>query len=211
MQSPGSAERVTASLDWGRARTLDGASVIVPLLYANSLWRVGSSAPARSEIASLRETASLITLYATSVVVVDGQKCADGSAPGHRLDRIAIEYRDVLQFFAGLPADRQELLIQTAIGMEKKIAPNRHDDNYLCRFGLQETADYLRDHGTKGIEERPPRPGEYGRQSVVPSNPTYEQRYLAPDVSAPKQIKARAELHTMLAGLVKKLGAANGH
>jgi hypothetical protein len=182
------ASLIVPTLDWGKSRTMAGASLIVPLLYATKLWLVGS---ANSQYASLRETAGLITIYALMVTYADGVKCADQTAPGHRIDAILAQHRDPLKMLAVLPVDRRATLIAIAARMETATAPLRTNDNYLCRFGMQETIDDLKKHEGKELQELPPQSGQVGKLFRIPDDPDYEPIYIPREQWEPKQQTVR--------------------
>src|SRR5882724_1241294 len=196
---------ISPALDWGQSRMMAGKSLIVPLLYSTKLWAVGSASP---QSANLRETAGLITIYALMVTYADGVKCGDQTAPGHRIDAIAAQYREPLKMLAALPADRRTALIEAAARMEAQTTLLRGNDNYLCRFGMQETIDALRKHEGEEPKELPPQPGQAGKQFLIPDDPDYEPIYIAREQWEPKQRKNRANFLPAFSALLDKMNGA---
>ncbi len=180
-----------------------GKSVIVPLLYSTKLWVVGS---ANSQYANLRETAALITIYSLMVTYADGVKCADQTAPGHRIDAIVTQYRDPLKMLATLPVAQRTIIIETAARMEAQTAPLRTNDNYLCRFGMQETIDNLK-KGQK-LKELQPQPGQVGKQFLIQDDLDYEPEYVPREQWEPKQRKSRSNFLPAFTALLDEMNSA---
>jgi|HubBroStandDraft_1064217.scaffolds.fasta_scaffold00005_76 hypothetical protein len=187
----------TAGLDWEKAKLTGGAGLTIDLLYIRDLWRFGATR------GSLKETASLITLYALAVIFSDGAKCADKSATDAVLHRVAESpsFQQTLAFFKQLPKDKQDLFLATALRMEASIGPARGNDEYLCRWGAASVADYQKKHGTKGITDAPG-PGGVGRTKVVPIDPAYHPGFLPPEQWRPNQAAARAKLAASVTGAI---------
>jgi hypothetical protein len=129
---------VNAALDWGKTRTLEGAGVVVPATYSALLWAM---AEVDKSDATLRNTSSLMAMYAILVVAADGPKCADASAPERHMNNMLLQYQRQLDEVAALPTDQKRMAIEMAVNLERRIAPKRKNDKYLCRFGEQEQAD----------------------------------------------------------------------
>jgi hypothetical protein len=180
-----------------------GKSVIVPLLYSTKLWVVGSANP---QYAALRETATLITIYSLMVIYADGVKCADQTAPGHRIDAVATQYREPLEMLATLPVAQRTTIIEAAARMEAHTAPLRTNDNYLCRFGIQETIDNLKKGQT--LKELQPQPGQLGKQLFIQDDLDYEPEYVSREQWEPEQQKSRSRLLLAFTVLLDKMNSA---
>jgi len=194
---------IVSELDWGKTRTMAGKSVIVPLLYSTKLWVVGSANP---QYANLRETAALITIYSLMVIYADGVKCADQTAPGHRIDAVATQYREPLEMLATLPVAQRTTIIEAAARMEAHTAPLRTNDNYLCRFGMQETIDNLKKGQT--VKELQPQPGQVGKQFLIQDDLDYEPEYVSREQWEPEQRKSRSRLLLAFTVLLDKMNSA---
>lgn len=129
---------VNAALDWGKTRTLEGASVVVPATYSALLW--ATSEVDKSD-ATLRNTSALMAMYAILVVAADGPKCADPSAPERHMNNLLLQYQRQLDAVSVLPNDQKRMAIEMAVNLERRLAPKRKNDKYLCRFGEQEQAE----------------------------------------------------------------------
>lgn len=194
---------IVSELDWGKTRMMAGKSVIVPLLYSTKLWVVGSANP---RYANLRETAALITIYSLMVIYADGVKCADQTAPGHRIDAVATQYREPLEMLAALPVAQRTTIIEAAARMEAHTAPLRTNDNYLCRFGMQETIDNLKKGQT--LKELQPQPGQVGKQFLIQDDLDYEPEYVSREQWEPEQRKSRSRLLLAFTVLLDKMNSA---
>ena len=141
-------ELVNAALDWGKSRTLEGASVVVPATYSALLWATAEVDPSNT---TLRNTSSLMAMYSILVVAADGPKCADPTAPERHMNNLLQQYQRQLDAVAALPADQKRMAIEMAVNLERRIAPKRKNDKYLCRFGEQEQAEMAKktDAGAK--------------------------------------------------------------
>lgn len=205
MRSPGDRPRVLASLDWAQGNMLMGASVVVPLIYAESLWSIGSNAPAGSEYVNLKETSAFVTLYSLAVIITDGPKCADRTAPDGHFTKLISHLKAVILYLKQLPDDKKNQIVGMALNYEAKLAPIRSNDNYLCRFGLEEIGEGLKGKKMEELPQRPPQGNEVGTQVGVPSPPGYEPKYLAEAEWKPKQEESRKKLPAILANIVQTL------
>lgn len=191
-------------LDWAKARTYAGGSVIIALLDAHLLWAIGSSNPSAR---SLLETSAMFALYAFLVENADGVKCEDQTALAHHSENLFIKYVGQFKLIAAMPEDRKALLIRTALAMEAKTHPLRGNDNYLCRFGLKEMQANLEKHSPE--RELPnTKEGYHGKVIEVESDLNYEPRYLPPEQWEKKQADIRAQLPIMVTALIERYSKA---
>lgn len=131
-------DMLNAALDWAKTRTIDGAGIVVPATYSTLLWAMADVDP---NDATLRNTSSLMAMYAILVVAADGPKCADPTAPERHMNNLLQQYQRQLDAVAKLPDDQKRKAIEMAISLERRLAPKRQNDKYLCRYGAQEQAD----------------------------------------------------------------------
>jgi len=134
LREPGSTPRMMAGLDWGQGNMMMGSSVVVPALYAEQLWSIGSTAPADSPYAALKDTAAMVMLYTLSVIATDGPQCADKSAPASHFNHIVSRLAPLLRGLTRLPAAKKQEIVHAAMAVEAKTAPMRGQDDYLCRM-----------------------------------------------------------------------------
>lgn len=196
---PGSSNLLFTTLDWGKARLLNGSGLTVGLVYARALWRVGLM----TKNTEMLDSSSLITLYNLLVMHADGVKCADQTAVTNRLQGITAGYYEQVVHLKNVPPIDGMSVGTVAMEMERKLAPKRGNDNYLCRGGMQEYVDYLKAHpdADKGAQTVP---GQVGRTVVIPNDPAYEPAFLPMGEWGPKQFLAREKFPE----IVRKLTAA---
>jgi len=120
-----------------------------------------------------------------------GTKCADQSAPGHRIDQLLADYGPVIAYLKTKPAKFKAKVIDAAIALEKRTASLRKDDDVLCRGGLEEMMAGIEAGETK---EAPTPPGQVGKTIVVDPPPGYAPKFVAPETYKPMQEKARSEI-----------------
>jgi hypothetical protein len=84
LSNPGSAASFSKNMEWLHTRLDAGGGLMLGLLYARDLWAAGKSLNVADPAKDVRMTAGMITLYTYEIIVIDGTKCEDKSAPGHR-------------------------------------------------------------------------------------------------------------------------------
>ena len=198
--SPKISAHLKPALDWTRTGTLTGRSIIVPLIYASLLWELGVNYP---QFADFKTSSGIVALYALLVAHADSFKCADPTAPSHRIELIGEQYRNQFTALAAEPEVKRRDAITAAINMERTIAELRGNDKYLCRFGMQETLDDLQKHQGEPVTARP-KSAFAGFEIELPRDPDYEPSFLPRDEWAKKQAAARAGFPAMLAGFLAK-------
>ena len=188
------------ALDWTRTGTLNGRSIIVPLIYASLLWELGVNYP---QFADFKTSSGIVALYALLVAHADGFKCADPTAPSHRIDVISEQYRAQFATIAAQPELKRRDAITAAINMERTTSELRNDDKYLCRFGMQETLDDLQKHQGEPVAAKP-KSAFAGFEIELPRDVNYEPSFLPRDEWAKKQATARAGFPAMLTAFLAK-------
>jgi hypothetical protein len=201
---PGSSDDLKPALAWGRAGTLEGRSIIVPLIYSSLLWNLGASFP---QFTDFKTSSGIIALYALLVARADGPRCADPTAPSHRIDVIKRDYRKQFEAIAALPMAKQHDAVEAALRMERETAPLRQDDKYLCRFGMQETLTILQQHRKEKVTVKKPESAFAGFEIEIPADAPYEPSFLPRDRWAAKQEALRATFPQLLATLIAGLEA----
>ena len=167
------AQNASFNLDWTQSRTLAGADIIVPVFYAKLLWAVGANPQAEG----LRDTAALVARYALLKAYADGVKCADQTAPSHHVDSIMQNFDEIFRTVASMPAERKKKILEFATLIEEKTFPMRQNDNYLCRFGLQEMTDKLEKNAPQ--REVPSQPNQIGKTVEIMGDIDYQPKYLS--------------------------------
>ena len=117
------AEQFARKLDWLKAKVDAGGGLPLVLAYTQSLWDAGQSNPSANPSADpdkdLRATAAFMLLYTYALIAVDGVKCEDQSAAGHRLDQVLEMDVPILKFLKARPRKLKDKLIAGAINYEK--------------------------------------------------------------------------------------------
>ena len=72
-------------------------------------------------------------LYTLSVAIVDGTKCSDASAPGHRIDQLVTNNRQIGQYLLSLPRADRMALGSMAVGLEAATASVRPEERSALR------------------------------------------------------------------------------
>jgi hypothetical protein len=170
------------------------------LLYARDLWVVGKNQNVADPAKDMRMTAGMITLYTYEIIVIDGAKCEDQSAPGHRVEQILSARRETLAYLKQLPPEWKNSVVNIAIAFEKKTANLRREDDLICRGGLEE----YRVGSERGTQhEVPNTEGYYGKTVDVRPPADWVPNFVAPAVYQPLQEKARADMRAMLLQLIE--------
>jgi hypothetical protein len=191
---------VLLDISWEQKKLIDGGGFMVAYATLYDTWRVGAALPAESGT-QFKDGAVVAFLYALDLAIVDGVRCADPSAPGHRVDQLVMQNRDLVRYLVSLPIARRMELGSISLQLEAATAPIRREDSVLCSGGMEEISHDLKANGDNPLPSDPSRPGGY----VVPSAPGYNPGFLAADQVAPKLAQARrqlpANLTKFLAGL----------
>jgi hypothetical protein len=194
-----SSEAVTRMMNWLHTRIDAGGGFFLSFLYARNLWNLGSFFKVDDPDKDVRITAALITLYAYEIIVIDGAKCADTSAPSRRADQLFMYGGRALNYLKTKPEELKAKVIDAAIGYEKRTEQLRKDDDLLCRDGMEEIKAGI-DAGT--THEVPSQSGRYGKTIAVETPPGFVPGFLAQSAYRPLQVRARSE---MKANLIKLL------
>jgi hypothetical protein len=197
---PRDAESLTRALKWLHKKVDTGAGFMVALLYARNLWIAGNAVNIDDPIHDMRITAGLILLYAYELIMIDGAKCEDQSAPGNRASQL---FRFNSATFAFLKKERGDLKPKTvdiAIALEKKTAPSRKDDDLICRGGLEQMKAGLE----RGAQKEVPNTSGHYRKTVEVTPPAdWAPKFVSPDIYVPIQDKARTQMREHLLKLIE--------
>jgi hypothetical protein len=131
-------ESLVRALDWLDARINSGGGFLLAFLNSRFLWDIDSVPNVNNPDKDPRFRAGLMVLYTLQLIIIDGTKCADQSAPGHRIDQLLEDYGPVIAYLKTKPAKFKAKVIDAAITLEKRTASLRKDDDVLCRGGLEE-------------------------------------------------------------------------
>ena len=179
-------------LRWLREQVYAGGGLLLTLAYVRSLWTLSGVAK-ETESAVLRQDTMLMTLYAFELVLIDGSKCEDPSAPGRHIDQLRARLGTVLEFTRRQPSAVRLDIVARAIALEGQTAPIRDDDEMICRGGLAELQAALE----RG-QQRPGQLGMLGKSTTVTPPPDWTPKFVTPDIYRPMQAKARSGMRENL-------------
>ena len=192
---------------WMKAHVDSDGGFFLATLYARDLWALGGFLKADNPEKDVRYTAALISLYAYELIVIDGAKCEDWSAPSNRLTQLMTQRSATLAFLKQLPSETKSGVVDVAIALERKTAPLRKDDDLMCRGGLAEIQAGLE----KGTQQETPNTKGYVGKTIAVSPPSnWSPKFVTPDVYRPKQDKARAGMREDLLKFVGFSDSATG-
>ena len=188
---------VLQDLNWERARIFEGAGFIMAYAYMSDLWRLGSSmTPPVGD--QLKQSASMVFAYSLDLVALDGVKCSDPSAPGHRHDQLMFQNMELIKYLAGLPRATRMAIGTLSLAVEKATEPLRKDDEVLCGNGMDQMTASLKAMGNISLPQAPAAPGSVGKTILVPAPPGYRPSFEPAEVWRPKQAELRARMPALL-------------
>lgn len=186
-------------LNWLHVKVYSGAGLLVTLAYMRNLWIAGSALKVDDRGKDLRMSSGLLGLYAYELIVIDGAKCEDRTAPSHRLDQLFSLNSATFSFLKSQPAAWKVKTVDIALALEKRTTPLRGDDDLICRDGLEEMRAGL-ERGTQ--QEVPHTDGHFGKDIAVAPPPGWVPKFVSPATYLPMQTSARATMRDSLLKLV---------
>jgi hypothetical protein len=190
---------LTGLLNWLHAKVDSGAGLMVALAYMRDLWMVGNALKTNDRAKDLRMSSGLIGLYAFELIVIDGAKCEDRTAPDHRVDQLFMFNSATFAFLKSQPAEWKTKIVDIALALEKRTAPLRGDDDLICRDGLEQMKAGL-ERGTQ--HEVPSAAGQVGKTIAVEAPPDWVPKFVPPETYVPMQNADRAAMRETLLKLV---------
>ena len=201
LSQPGSIEDGWKRLNWLKTRVENGAGFFVAILYARDLWAIGNLQKVDNPALDLRESAAVISLYTYELIVIDGVKCQDRSAPRNHLTQLFKSRAAALTFLKQQPPELKSKMVDLAIGLEQKTAPLRTDDDLICRGGMAQMKAGLDRH----LQQQAPTPdGQIGNTVAVAPPPDWSPKFVSPEIYRPMQDKTRVGIRENLLKLVEQ-------
>jgi hypothetical protein len=200
LSSPRDSAAFARVLDWLHVRLDEGAGFMVAYAYMRNLWTAGNALKAEDPAKDLRLTAGMIALYAYELIVLDGAKCEDQTAPGNRVSQLFSLNPALFSFLKSRPANLKEYVVTIALAFEKKTASLRGDDDLLCRDGMDQMKAGL-ERGTQ--QEVPNTSGHFGKTIAVTPPAGWTPKFVPPETYIPIQKKARAAMRENLLKLIQ--------
>ena len=196
-------------LNWERYQIYRGAGYNVAFLYVRDLWIMGQSyekVAARGpqyvvEARKLKTSALTYLLYTYALIAVDGERCADPTAPQFHRDQITQSVGEIRQFGMGQSVEQRAQAVNTAISIEKQLSPMRDPDPALCQGGIAEVTEALEAHPER-VTTTGPQPGYPGTNVMVPVDPDRPPAYGDRHKWDARQQKVRDGLFDQIGGLV---------
>jgi hypothetical protein len=205
LSRPGPTSEFARKLNWLQTRIDNGGGFFLAFIYSRNFWTVGNSwivgnnmkidDPAKDP----RVTAGLFSLYAFELIIIDGARCEDRSAPDSRISQFLTNQAATLEFLKQQSPDLKVKMVDKAIALERKTAPLRKDDDLICRYGLEGMRAGL---ATGAQKETPNTTGHFGKTIAVTPPKDWSPKFVSPDVYGPMQDKARASMRDNLLKLV---------
>jgi hypothetical protein len=194
-------DEAVLNMNWQQARLFAGRTAFLAFAYIVSLNRV-STALGDVRGAETKKMAILILLYTYELILIDGQRCKDVSAPGHRKDQLLTGFPNFRKTIPTLSDEDMDQLLKFAVEMEGLTAPKRMDDDYLCRGGLTEIQAGLKKYGDNATREVPTPPGGIGKTMETKTDPDFKPEFLGKEAWSPQQAELRAKMPDILKNLV---------
>jgi hypothetical protein len=201
-----SGDELVLFMNWEQARAFEGRGFYLGYIYMSDLWGMASSLPATTtdqadEIVQLKRSAVLVGLFSYELVVLDGTKCSDPTAVGHRMDQLMAN--TAWGYVDQIPEDLRRKMIEGVVRLEAYSGAKRAPDSILCTGGMaQMSASLAAQAAGKAPQEVPNAPGMVGKTYAVPPAPV-ANIYVDQGVWQPKQDKLRAAMPGQLASLMK--------
>lgn len=199
LSRPGKSEDAWRRMNWLRTRVENGAGFFLSIIYARDLWGAGSLQKIADPARDLRTSAAVISLYTYELIMIDGSKCEDATAPENRGIQLFRSQAATFAFLKQLSPKLKSKMIDLSIALEQKTAPLRADDDLLCRDGLEQmNASLDRDL----LQGGPTPAGQIGKTVAVAPAPGWTPKFVSPDTYRPMQDHIRAGMRENLLKLV---------
>jgi len=202
-----SGDELVLFMNWEQVRSFGGDGFYVSYIYMSDLWGMASSLPTGTteqmdEIVQLKRSAVLVGLFSYELVVLDGAKCSDPTAAGHRMDQLMTN--PAWSYVDQIPEDLRRKMIEGVVRLETYSAAKRANDSVLCTGGMTQMIASLAAQAAAGKQPQPVpnAPGMIGKTYAVPPAPV-ANIYVDQSVWQPKQDKLRAAMPGQLASLMK--------
>jgi hypothetical protein len=201
-------------MNWEQERSFGGkGGVYLSLIYMTDLWDVASllaTSPAQARNADqMKQSAVFIGLYSYALIDIDGARCADPTAPAHRLDQLFHGRPGIWTFAPTIPKEQATKMLKYVALLEAGTASSRKSDDVLCMGGSNSTGMTGIMYGLlasaqsrKPMKEDAPKPGQIGHTYTLPPPPD-DVLFLKPEVWKGGQDKLRADLPAHLATLIE--------
>lgn len=200
MSRPHDATSSAQALSWLRAKIdQGGGGFFLGIVYARELWIFGSSLNTNDPAKDVRLTAGMIALYTYQLIVIDGARCEDRTAPSAHASQLFQKLTSTFAYMRMQSADWKSKMVDISIALEKKTSALRADDELVCRGGTEEMKAALE----KGTRQEVQDPSHFGKTVTVTAPPDFVPKLVSPEIYKPMQEKARADMHESLLKLLQ--------
>lgn len=188
--------------NWLQTRIIKtGGALLLDLIYIRNQWLAGNAKKIDDPVMDPLVNAGTMALYTYAIIIIDGSKCEDVSAPANRRMQLLTDYGPALRFLKGRPASVKSTAVDVAIFLEKNTASVRKDDDLICRAGMAQIMAGL-ERGAQ--QELPKQPGMLGKAAIaVTPPPDWVPKFASPEVYKPKQDEFRALMPELLRKLIE--------
>jgi hypothetical protein len=147
-------------------------------------------------------------LYSYELVVLDGTKCTDSTAVGHRMDQLTAGNAEAWAYVSQIPEDMRAKIVWLALQLETHTAPMRKNDDVLCQGGLTQMIAGLAAAAKSGQapQEVPNQPGMIGKSYAVAPPKDFQIGYASPETWRPAQARLRETMSARLSSIMKVKG-----
>jgi hypothetical protein len=122
------ADSIVRVMRWlGTQIRTNGGALLLDLVYTRDLWLAGNTQKVDDPAQDMRVTAATMALYSHAIVMVDGSKCEDETAQTERITQLIRINAPIFAFLKVQPANVQSSVMDIAIALEKRTAPQRKD------------------------------------------------------------------------------------
>jgi hypothetical protein len=112
-----SQEDFLREIGWLRKKVASGGGLIPSVILSRTLWAVGTKLNLTDPKQDPRMSSALLSLYILTLLVVDGEKCDDQSAPVEHIQKEVAGNAATLKFLKQQSVEIKTSLVDTALGM----------------------------------------------------------------------------------------------
>ena len=180
-------------MTWLHSRISAGGPSLLVFKAIADTWRIGVNLKAPDPTKDFRITAGMLTLYTYELILIDGARCEDQTAPAHRADQLMKIGGPALAYLKAQSNEVTTHAVDDAIALEKQTAPLRKEDDLLCRDGMAQMKAGL---ANGKLHEVTSPSGQ--KTTAVEAPADWAPAMLPPEKYQPVQDKARAEMKPAL-------------
>jgi len=109
--------------NWLHTRIINtGGALLLDLVYIRNLWLAGNARKVDDPVKDPLVNAGAMALYTYAIIIIDGSKCEDVSAPESRRMRLLTDYGEAFRFLKGRPASVKSTAVEAEITLDNMTA-----------------------------------------------------------------------------------------